>query len=75
MAYLKKEKFEEFLGEKVKIKLFDGDILIGELHKTGEEQFKNDPNLYIPKKRYFVTPNSNIIFRCSHVVKIELAKI
>ncbi len=75
MAYLKREEFEKFLGKKVKIKLFDGDFLVGELHKTGEAKFKNDANLFIPKNRYFVTPNPRCVFRCSHVIKIGISKI
>lgn len=47
---MKREKLEQYLGKKVKITLFDGEVIKGELHKTGEEQFKNDPDLYIRQK-------------------------
>lgn len=68
-------ELEKHLGEYVKIILFDGDIILGYLHKTGEEMFKDEPNLYIPKNLYFVTLNkeSNItfsyLFKVSHIKK------
>lgn len=67
---------ETFLGKLVKIKLFDGTVMKGYLHKTGTEKFKNNPNLYIPKN-YYVLLNAhdqdiyNVIFRSSHIRKIE----
>lgn len=73
---INREIIEKFLGKKVEIKLFDGDIVVGELHKTGEEYFKNNPNLYIPKNYYFVIyPYSleehSFKFRSSHIRKIQ----
>ena len=62
-----------FLGKEVKITLFDGDILEGELHKTGEEIFNNNPDLTIPKNYYFVTNpevEMSVLFKVSHVTKI-----
>ncbi len=67
---MKRSELEKYLGKNVKIKLFDGEVITGELHKTGEEQFKDDPNLFIPLKRYFLTPNPTWVFRSSHVVKL-----
>ena len=46
---MKRSELEKYLGQKVEIKLFDGDILKGVLHKTGEEQFKDNLNLYLPQ--------------------------
>lgn len=69
-----RKQLEQHLGKKVEITLFCGDIIKGVLHKTGEECFKGEPNLYIPKNRYFCTNNnSNVscVFRCSHVVKLR----
>lgn len=36
---MKREELEKYLGRKVKITLFDGEVCEGELHKTGEAQF------------------------------------
>nr|DAM57632.1 MAG TPA: Lsm2-8 spliceosome U6 Prp24-8 spliceosome U6 Prp24, SPLICING [Caudoviricetes sp.] len=72
---MKRSELEKYLGQKVEIKLFDGDILKGVLHKTGEEQFKDNLNLYLPQKRYFMTDDVgscvSCMFRSSHVVLIR----
>lgn len=74
---MKRSDLEQYLGKFVEIKIFDGDVFQGFLHKTREEQFKNDPNLYLPKNFYFVTDTSgsNIcispIFRTSYVKSIK----
>lgn len=68
---MKRNELEKYLGKKVMIKLYDGEILFGELHKTGEELFKHEPNLYIPKDRYFLTPKCQYLFKSSHVVKVK----
>lgn len=70
-----RERLEKHLGERVKVKLFDGDIFEGYLRKTGESDFKNNPNLYIPKNYYFLTDGDlnciSVLFKVSHVVKIN----
>lgn len=72
---MKREKLEKYLGKKVKIQLIDGDIIEGYLRKTGEDDFKNNPNLYIPKNYYFLTDGGSncisCIFRTSHVIGIK----
>ena len=77
---INREIVESYLGQKVEVKLFDGEIVIGELHKTGEESYKNNPNLYIPKNRYFVENKllkdaygyyHSCLFRSSHIRKIK----
>ncbi len=68
---MKRSDFEKYLGKKVQITLFDNEIIQGELHKTGEEQFKNEPNLYLPQKRYFLINPQSCLFRCSHVKKLK----
>ena len=72
---MKRSELEKYLGQKVEIKLFNGDILKGILHKTGEEQFKDNLNLYLPQKRYFMTDDVgscvSCMFRSSHVVLIR----
>lgn len=69
---MKREKLEKFLSKQVKVVLFDGDTYEGELHKTGEQAYKHNPNLYIPRNYYFVEPQERYtVFKCSHVVKIS----
>lgn len=73
---MKREQLEKYLREKVKVRLFDGDEIEGNLRKTGENDFKNNPNLFIPKNYYFlVDDNLNCIsclFKLSHVQKIQI---
>lgn len=73
-----KAKLEKYLGKTVEITLFDGDIIKGELHKTGEEKYKANLNLYLPRNCYFIanlslpiTCCSSGIFRSSHVTKLR----
>lgn len=70
-----RKQLEEYLGEKVKVQLNDGDNIEGYLRKTGESDFENNPNLYIPKNRYFLTDGGlncvSCLFRVSHIVKIQ----
>lgn len=68
---MKREELEKYIGKKVQIILFDKEIIEGELHKTREERFRNDPNLYLPDKRYFLINPQSCLFRCSHVIKIK----
>lgn len=67
---MKREDLEKYIGQKVRVILFDNEIIEGELHKTGEERFKNNPNLYIPQKLYFCINPQSCLFRCSHVIRI-----
>lgn len=70
-----RERLEKYLGEYIKIRLYDGDIFNGYLRKTGESEFKDNPNLYIPKNYYFLTDcnlnTTSCLFKVSHVVKIQ----
>lgn len=68
---MKRMELERYLGKTVAIKLFNNEVITGELHKTGEEIFKSDPNLYLPQKRYFLINTQSCLFRCSHVKKLE----
>lgn len=72
-------ELERHLGKYVEIVLFDGTVIEGILHKTGEKPFGNDANLSIPKLRYFCTCGdkvvSNCVFRLSHIKKISRIKI
>lgn len=76
MVKMNRQYIEVFLDKLVEIKLFDGKIIRGYLHKTGEEIFKNDPNLYIPRKYYVLLDGYNndiynLVFRSSHIKKIK----
>lgn len=66
-----RKQLEENIGRKVKIRLFDGEVIEGCLRKTGEKDFKNDTNLYIPKNLYFLTDSESIcrtcLFKVSHI--------
>lgn len=71
---MKREELEKFLGKPVWVTLFDGETISGILHKTGEKDCKNNPNLYLKKNFYFCTPPNTMLvrkslFRCSHVIK------
>ena len=70
---INREVVESYLGKKVEIKLFDGEIVVGKLHKTGEEQYKANNNLYFPKKYYFVEVygKTSCLFRSSHIRRIK----
>lgn len=71
---MKREDLEKYLGKKVTITLYDGDEMTGELHKTGEGNFKHNADLCYPTKHYFVTnDNKNVgcLFRSSHVIKFK----
>lgn len=70
---INREIVEKYLGKKVEIKLFDGEIVVGELHKTGEERYKGNDRLYIPRKYYFVElyGKYSCLFRSSHIRRIK----
>lgn len=65
-------ELEKYLGKKVKITLFDGEIITGTLHKTGESCFEDNLNLYIPKGCYVCTGDMHhhsCVFKVSHIKK------
>ncbi len=70
---MKRSELEKHLGEKVVITLYDGKIIFGYLRKTRDGMFKDNPDLYLPVDRYFMTdgPASkqciSCLFRSSHV--------
>ncbi len=73
-----RSELEKYLGKNVKITLFDGDVVIGKLHKTGEEIFKNNLNLYLPQNRYFCVFDTggiscviSCLFRVSHIKNLK----
>lgn len=70
---MNKRNLEEYLGRKIMVQLFDNEVITGYLRKTGDEAFKNNPNLYIPKNYYFLTKtkestvSETCLFRVSHI--------
>ena len=62
---MKRSELEKFLGKRVKVTLFDGDIFEGTL-SLGNGYFE------VPK--YYHIKEKQICFRCSHVVKLEEMK-
>lgn len=50
---MNREELEKHLGEYVDIKIFDGGVYRGTLRKTGTEEVKNNPNLYLKSNYYF----------------------
>lgn len=74
---MKKDLFETYLGKRIHVVLFDGSSYRGYLHKTHDSKFKNDPNLYLPSNRYFLSSTVDsldcisCLFRSSHVKKLE----
>jgi len=74
---MNRKQLEENIGRNVKIRLFDGETIEGYLRKTGEESYRNNPNLYIPKNLYFLTDGiSNecrtCLFRVSHIRSLKV---
>lgn len=77
---INRQILESFLGKKVEVKLFDRDIFVGELHKIGEERYKGNNNLYLPKNWYLVEYDNysiwgdkehSCLFRVSHITRIK----
>lgn len=73
---MNKEQLEQYLKKNVKIKLFDGEEIEGCLRKSGEDDFKNNPNLFIPKNYYFLVDKDlnciSCLFKVSHIRKIVI---
>lgn len=63
---------ETFLGKNVEVILFDGTKCKGTFHKTREEGYKGlDPAKKLLKNYYFCAPEESLIFRSSHIKKIQ----
>ena len=71
---MKREILEKYIGKSVTIKLLGGEKIEGVLYRTDSERYKNDPTLYLRKKRYVLedknTGETSMLFRCSHVSKL-----
>ena len=48
----------------------------GYLRKSGDERYRNDPNLYLPKNYYFLTDDYGVcktcLFRVSHIQNYKI---
>lgn len=78
-SFPNRQQFESLLGKKVKIKLCNKSVLTGELHKTGEEQFKNNSDLYYKPNYYFLLDENGelvdrTVFRVASVRKVEVVE-
>lgn len=73
---MNRNQLEKNLGRNVKIRLHDGEFIEGRLRKTGEKDFENNPDLYIPKNLYFLTDDKNIcrtcLFKVSHIQNLKI---
>ena len=47
---MKRSELEKYLGQHVRITLFNDSVEEGYLYKTRDEKFKINPNLYFPDK-------------------------
>lgn len=75
---MRRERLEQMLGKKVEVTLVDKVKYTGILRKTRDEAFKNNLNLYLPNKFYFLTDEANqcnsVLFRVSYVWKCKVIK-
>lgn len=73
---MNRKTLEENLGRKIKVRLFDGAEHEGYLRKSGDERYRNDPNLYLPKNYYFLTDDYGVckmcLFRVSHIQNYKI---
>lgn len=67
---MKRSELEKFLGKRVTVTLNNGDVITGELHKTGNGY----PDMYTPANYYFCKPITNISFSCSSIKKLREEK-
>ena len=60
---MKRSELEKYIGESVEVKLFDGDTMQGVLRKTGTEEVRNNPNLYLKRGYYFLSHKDTYLGR------------
>lgn len=73
---MKRSELEKHIGESVEVKLFDGDTMQGVLRKTGTEEVRNNPNLYLKGGYYFLSHKDTYVcksclFRVSHIKSLS----
>lgn len=74
---MKRSELEKHIGKSVEVKLFDGDTMQGILRKTGTEEVKNDPNLYLKVGYYFLSHKGTYVcksclFRASYIKSLKV---
>lgn len=74
---MKLSELEKHIGESVEVKLFDGDTMQGVLRKTGTEEVRNNPNLYLKGGYYFLSHKDTYVcksclFRVSHIKSLKV---
>lgn len=74
---MKRSELEKYIGESVEVKLFDGDTMQGVLRKTGTEEVRNNPNLYLKRGYYFLSHKDtyackSCLFRVSHIKSLKV---
>lgn len=73
---MNRKALEENLGRRIKVRLFDGAEYEGYLRKSGDERYRNDPNLYLQKNYYFLTDDYGVcktcLFRVSHIQNYKI---
>ena len=71
---MKRDRLERHIGKFVTVILWYGKMISGYLYRTDSARYKNDPTLYLRKKRYVLedknTGETSMLFRCSHVSKL-----
>ena len=75
---MKRSELEKHIGESVEVKLFDGDTMQGVLRKTGTEEVRNNPNLYLKGGYYFLSHKDTYVcksclFRVSHIKSLTVS--
>lgn len=72
---MKREQLDNHLKERIQVQLFDGTSYTGYLRKTGDKDFENNPNLYIPRNCYVLVNDKlecvSCVFKASHVTMIS----
>lgn len=68
-----RSELEKHLGRKVEVLTFNHGVEKGVLHKTNEEEYKNNFEISMKNNYYFCESENNrhVLFRCSHVKKIR----
>jgi len=71
-------ELEKHLDNEVMIELYDGWVVRVKLIKTGDERFKEYPELYLRRNYYCVCwveynlLHFSVLFRVSHIKKLEV---
>ena len=65
---MKKNKLEAYLGKKVRVKIFDGDVFEGILKATNDLEFDI-------RNHYYCECDRPVRFRSSHVIKLTTLEI